>query len=135
LIGKQPRSYAPAERERRGHSQARHEQRRPADLEHLSDRGLEADLEQQDQDSHPREHFDVRVDLDGLQSREACQRQVSQKDSHEEFPENRRLAAPNGKIAAQLRREQDHDQGQRDRGDGIGMRNPTGEDDGNGAGR
>ncbi len=117
--GEPPGAHTPAQGEGCDHAECRHEQRGPADLEHLTDRRFETDLEQQEQDSDLREHVDERVGLEGLEARESREGEVPQKNPRDELAQHRRLAHPHGQVAAELRREQNHDQPKGNRGYGV----------------
>src|SRR4029450_9817845 len=80
----------------------RHQKRRAADAHQLTDRGLDADLEQQDEGADPGQRADRVARQHELEERAIAGEDGRQEDPGEELAEHRRLPEPRRQLAAEL---------------------------------
>ena len=109
-IGQQPRGGAPAEHRRSDGAERRDEKGRASDLDHLVDRRLEADLEQQQNRADARQQIDGRVGLEIVETGEAHEREVPQQDARSQLSKHGRLAGTDREMSACFRRDQNQRQ-------------------------
>jgi hypothetical protein len=94
-------------------------ERREADLQHLSHRRLDADLEQEQNHAQLGEILDRRIGLQPIEERHTGKCHVSEDDAGDELAEHGRLSDPDREVPAQLGRRQDDREQQEHVGDAV----------------
>ena len=121
-IGKHQRADAPAEGKRRRHPEHGDDERRQADLEHVSHGGFEPDFKQENEHADAGQNVDDRIRLDRVEPSKAEEISASQRHASDEFPQHRWLAEANGQVTCEFGGREDDGQGQDDRRDRVGVR-------------
>ena len=117
----QPRAHAPAKDEGADDAQRRHHEGGEADLHHLRHGGLEADLEEQQDDAEAGEHIHGDVGPQVVEPVESRQREIPEHDARRQLSEHWRLTEHHREMRADLRGQEDDRQRKNQPGDRIPM--------------
>jgi hypothetical protein len=120
-VGKEPRADAPSECEGRGNAQHRDQERRPADLEHLTNGGFQSDLEQEDHDSELRKNFYGGIGRNRFERMEAGEPEITEHDTSDEFAQHCRLTETDADVPGELGGCENYRECDKDSADLIGV--------------
>jgi hypothetical protein len=121
FVRKEPGCCGPAESERCHHAEHGHQERRPPDLEHLFDGGLEADLEEEHENPDARSKVDPDVRPERFEKTDTEEIDVPECDARHELAQHCRLAEPHGDLATEFGRNQNDGETENDGSRGIAV--------------
>ena len=123
--GKEPRADDPSQCEWGGHAQHGDQERRPADLEHLTNGGFQSDLEQKNHDAELRENLHRGIGGNRFERMDPGEPEVTEHHTSDEFAQHCRLTETDADVPGELGGCEDDRECEKDSADWLGVHRIT----------